>query len=227
MTTLVLGRKDDNAILEPSALVVRCALVNTLYYRNVSCEWVSCQQIFQDGFYLTVWNLLNVPLCEIWITLLELEFSWNPCVAPPRSQQWWPSEGPRSESHPYTGFAANCAAICYLGQFYLGQMLLRPMLLRPILLRPMLLRPILGQLSVRPIFFVTRFQKKKNANCHLGHFFFRFWPFLGLGFVLLCVVCWLLVVGCCVLLLCCCVLVVGCWLLVVVCCGVVCCGVVC
>ena len=28
MTTLILGLKDDNAILEPSALVVRCALVH-------------------------------------------------------------------------------------------------------------------------------------------------------------------------------------------------------
>ena len=42
MTTLVLAHKDDNAILEPSALVVRCALVNKLHFRNVSCEWVSC-----------------------------------------------------------------------------------------------------------------------------------------------------------------------------------------
>ena len=39
MTTLILEHKDDNAILEPSALVVRCALVNKLYYTNVSCEW--------------------------------------------------------------------------------------------------------------------------------------------------------------------------------------------
>ena len=38
-----------------------------------------------------------------------------------------------------------------------------------------------------------------QANCQLGQFSFRFWPFLGLGFVLvvvLCVGCWLLVVGC-------------------------------
>ena len=41
MTTLVLVHKDDNAILEPRASVVRCALVNKLYYTNVSCEWVS------------------------------------------------------------------------------------------------------------------------------------------------------------------------------------------
>ena len=42
MTTLILANKDDNAILEPSAPVVRCALVNKLYCTNVSCEWVSC-----------------------------------------------------------------------------------------------------------------------------------------------------------------------------------------
>ena len=37
--TLVLERKDDNAILEPSALVVRYAPMNKLYNTNVSCEW--------------------------------------------------------------------------------------------------------------------------------------------------------------------------------------------
>ena len=42
MTTLILAHKDDIAILEPSASVVRCALVNKLYYTDVSCEWVSC-----------------------------------------------------------------------------------------------------------------------------------------------------------------------------------------
>ena len=40
MTTLILAHKDDNAILEPSALVVRRALVNKLHYTTVSCEWV-------------------------------------------------------------------------------------------------------------------------------------------------------------------------------------------
>ena len=35
------AHKDDNAFLEPSALVVRCALANNLYY-TVSCVWVSC-----------------------------------------------------------------------------------------------------------------------------------------------------------------------------------------
>ena len=34
--------KDDNAILEPSALCVRSALVNRLYCTDVCCEWVSC-----------------------------------------------------------------------------------------------------------------------------------------------------------------------------------------
>ena len=33
---------DDNTILEPTASVVRCALVNKLYYTSVSCVWVSC-----------------------------------------------------------------------------------------------------------------------------------------------------------------------------------------
>ena len=42
MTTLILAHKDDNVILELSALCVRSALVNKLHYTNVSCEWVSC-----------------------------------------------------------------------------------------------------------------------------------------------------------------------------------------
>ena len=53
MTALILTHKDDNAILEPSALVVRCALVNKLYHTNVSCEWVSClrtRSIFSNSF---------------------------------------------------------------------------------------------------------------------------------------------------------------------------------
>ena len=45
MTTLLSAHKDDSAILEPSALVVRCALVNKLYYTNLSCEWVSCLHV--------------------------------------------------------------------------------------------------------------------------------------------------------------------------------------
>ena len=40
--TRLFSDTDDNANLEPSASVVRCALVNNLYYTNVSCEWVSC-----------------------------------------------------------------------------------------------------------------------------------------------------------------------------------------
>ena len=58
-------------------------------------------------------------------------------------------------------------------------MLLRPMLLRPMLLRPMLLRPILGQLSVRPIIFVTRFPKKKMPTVTLDQFFFSDFGLLG------------------------------------------------
>ena len=53
MTTLILAHKDDNAILEPSALVVRCELVNKLYHSNVSCESVSClhtPSIFWNSF---------------------------------------------------------------------------------------------------------------------------------------------------------------------------------
>ena len=42
ITPLVLGHKDDNEKIEPSASVVRCALVNILDYTNVSCEKVSC-----------------------------------------------------------------------------------------------------------------------------------------------------------------------------------------
>ena len=34
--------KMTTQFFEPSALVVRCALVNKLYHTNVSCEWVSC-----------------------------------------------------------------------------------------------------------------------------------------------------------------------------------------
>ena len=34
------AHKDDNAILQPSALCVRSALVNKLYCTDVYCEWV-------------------------------------------------------------------------------------------------------------------------------------------------------------------------------------------
>ena len=44
MTTLVFWRKDDNAIIEPNALSVRCALCK-LHYTDVSCEWVSCPHL--------------------------------------------------------------------------------------------------------------------------------------------------------------------------------------
>ena len=53
MTTLILSHKDDNAILEPSASVVRCALVIKLYCTDVFCEWVSClhpPSIFWNSF---------------------------------------------------------------------------------------------------------------------------------------------------------------------------------
>ena len=49
LTTLILAHKDDHAILEPSASVVRCALVHKLCCTNVSCEWVSCLQLGQAG----------------------------------------------------------------------------------------------------------------------------------------------------------------------------------
>ena len=76
MTTLVLANKDDTAILEPSALVVRCALVNKLYYRNVACEWVSClhsPSIFWNSFqeteistiYQMMWNTMSSNLFAI------------------------------------------------------------------------------------------------------------------------------------------------------------------
>ena len=48
MTTLVLAHKDDNAILEPCALVARSAPVNKLYCTDVSCEWVSLSTLPVD-----------------------------------------------------------------------------------------------------------------------------------------------------------------------------------
>ena len=42
MSKLILAHKDDNAMLEPSALCVRSGLVNKLYCTDVYCEWVSC-----------------------------------------------------------------------------------------------------------------------------------------------------------------------------------------
>ena len=42
MTTLTVAHKDDNAILEPTALYVRSAIVNKLHCTDVFCEWVSC-----------------------------------------------------------------------------------------------------------------------------------------------------------------------------------------
>ena len=76
MTTLILAHKDDNAILEPSALVVRSALVNRLYCTNVSCEWVSClhsPSIFWNSFqeteittiYQMMWNTMSSNLFAI------------------------------------------------------------------------------------------------------------------------------------------------------------------
>ena len=56
MITLILAHRDDDAILEPSALAVRSALVNKLYNTNVSCEWVSClhtPSIFWNFFHET------------------------------------------------------------------------------------------------------------------------------------------------------------------------------
>ena len=53
MTRLFSAHKYDNAILEPSALCVRSALVNKLYCTDVCCEWVSClppPSIFWNSF---------------------------------------------------------------------------------------------------------------------------------------------------------------------------------
>ena len=72
ITTLVLGHKDDNAILEPSALVVRCALVNKLYYTSVSCELVSCLQD-TDKFVDTIHNDTNDP----WTARHQLKLGFN------------------------------------------------------------------------------------------------------------------------------------------------------
>ena len=75
MTTLVSGRKDDNAILS-QARGMRSALVNRLYYTNVSCEWVSClhlPSIFWNSFqeteittiYQMMWNTRSSNLFAI------------------------------------------------------------------------------------------------------------------------------------------------------------------
>ena len=53
MTRLFQAHKDDNAILKPSVLCVRSALVNKLYCTDVYCEWVSCLHlatIFRNSF---------------------------------------------------------------------------------------------------------------------------------------------------------------------------------
>ena len=56
MTGLFLAHKDDNAILEPSALCVRSALVNILYCTDVYCEWMSCLHLP-----LIFWNSFQEP----------------------------------------------------------------------------------------------------------------------------------------------------------------------
>ena len=66
MTTLVLAHKDDNAILEASALCVRSALVNKLYYTDVCCEWVSCLHflsIFWNSFWETEITTISQMMC--------------------------------------------------------------------------------------------------------------------------------------------------------------------
>ena len=73
--------KDDNAILESCALVVRSSVVNKLYYTDVSCEWVSClhtPSIFWHSFQETeittmshmMWAAMNSNLFAIakWAT---------------------------------------------------------------------------------------------------------------------------------------------------------------
>ena len=63
MTTLDLVHKDDNAILEPSALCVRSALVTKLYYTNMSCEWVSC---LHDPCLPTPWMAQTLIRYDVW-----------------------------------------------------------------------------------------------------------------------------------------------------------------
>ena len=50
-------------------------------------------QIVQNGFHMTVREHLNVSFCEIRIPHLEFQFSWNPCLSPPRGQRRWPRKG--------------------------------------------------------------------------------------------------------------------------------------
>ena len=80
MTTLVLAHKNDTATLEPCAVVVWCALVNKLYFANVSCEWVSCQKFkFKDK---RLWSLVSARFFYhahsallIIVKLIDLDFT--------------------------------------------------------------------------------------------------------------------------------------------------------
>ena len=75
MTTLMLAHKDDNAILEPSALCVRSALVNKLYCTDVYCEWVSCPHppsIFWNSFQETEITTISQ---KMWDTMSSNSFA--------------------------------------------------------------------------------------------------------------------------------------------------------
>ena len=40
-------------------------------------------------FHMSVRDHLNVSFCEIRILHLEFQYSWNPCLSPPRGQRRW------------------------------------------------------------------------------------------------------------------------------------------
>ena len=68
-TTLVLAHKDDTAIIEPSAFVVRSALVNKLCCTDVSCEWVSCLHDLE--IILDHYNAICLPFKNMSTILFE------------------------------------------------------------------------------------------------------------------------------------------------------------
>ena len=77
MTTLILAHKDDNAILEPCASVVRCALVNKLCHTNVSCEWVSCLPILNHQICLALGKTVPVRRLQEALVIFVLELMWQ------------------------------------------------------------------------------------------------------------------------------------------------------
>ena len=81
----------------PRSLVTSCLfLVDPLSY--ILQHYLL--KIIQGGFYLTVWNSLNVSLRTIRILPLELELPRDPGIGPTRSHGWRSSKGPRSKLHP-------------------------------------------------------------------------------------------------------------------------------